>query len=330
MRGLLRIKVRPYYLFHCDPVIGAGHFRTSVWKGLEIMEGLRGHMSGLGIPTYVVDSPHGGGKIPLMPNYLVSAVRRRGRPAQLRGHAGPLPGRGQADTRSSRPRPAASAALLQGDKTALMPGGQRADGPPAEAAAWSTESTAGCGDADGRTDGGDAAADPAAADAAPPTATATRVERLDDGSWQPHDDADERDRTAATARSRAHLRRSAAHSIPECTHANRHRLRPEARRARSPPGCPDDLHEEFDSPVTVAAIADVLRGAGPRRSSSSATAGRSSKPCSTTRRTSCSTSPRARASAARARPACRPSARCSASRTPAPTRSRWPSRSTRT
>src|SRR5215468_6923583 len=53
MRALLRIKVRPYYLFHCDPVIGAGHFRTSVWKGLEIMEGLRGHMSGLGIPTYV-------------------------------------------------------------------------------------------------------------------------------------------------------------------------------------------------------------------------------------------------------------------------------------
>ena len=73
MRALLRIKVRPYYIFHCDPVIGAGHFRTSVWKGLEIMEGLRGHLSGLGIPTYVVDSPHGGGKIPLMPNYLVSA-----------------------------------------------------------------------------------------------------------------------------------------------------------------------------------------------------------------------------------------------------------------
>ena len=73
MRALLRVKIRPYYLFHCDPVTGAGHFRTSVWKGLEIMEGLRGHMSGLAIPTYVVDSPHGGGKIPLMPNYLVSA-----------------------------------------------------------------------------------------------------------------------------------------------------------------------------------------------------------------------------------------------------------------
>jgi lysine 2,3-aminomutase len=73
MRGLLKIKVRPYYLFHCDPVTGAGHFRTSVWKGLEIMEGLRGHISGLGVPTYVVDGMHGAGKIPLMPNYLISA-----------------------------------------------------------------------------------------------------------------------------------------------------------------------------------------------------------------------------------------------------------------
>src|SRR6185436_19789750 len=73
MRALLRIKVRPYYLFHCDPVTGAGHFRTSVWKGLEIIEGLRGHVSGLAVPTYVVDGLHGAGKIPLMPNYLVSA-----------------------------------------------------------------------------------------------------------------------------------------------------------------------------------------------------------------------------------------------------------------
>ncbi len=73
VRGLLRIKVRPYYLFHCDPVTGAGHFRTSVWKGLEIMEGLRGHVSGLAVPTYVVDGTHGAGKIPLMPNYLISA-----------------------------------------------------------------------------------------------------------------------------------------------------------------------------------------------------------------------------------------------------------------
>ena len=87
------------------------------------MEGLRGHMSGLGIPTYVVDSPHGGGKIPLMPNYLVSRLRRRGRPAQLRGHAGPLPGRGQAGDTASRRQTRGVSALLQGDKSALIPEG---------------------------------------------------------------------------------------------------------------------------------------------------------------------------------------------------------------
>jgi lysine 2,3-aminomutase len=74
VRDLLRIKVRPYYLFHCDPVTGAGHFRTSIWKGIEIIEGLRGHVSGLGVPTYVVDGLHGAGKIPVMPNYLISAA----------------------------------------------------------------------------------------------------------------------------------------------------------------------------------------------------------------------------------------------------------------
>ena len=72
-RGLLRQKVRPYYLFHCDPVTGAGHFRTSIGAGIEIIEGLRGHISGLGVPTYVVDAPRGGGKIPVMPNYVLSA-----------------------------------------------------------------------------------------------------------------------------------------------------------------------------------------------------------------------------------------------------------------
>jgi lysine 2,3-aminomutase len=73
VRNLLRIKVRPYYLFHCDPVTGAGHFRTSMWKGMEIIEGLRGHVSGLGVPTYVVDGVYGAGKIPVMPNYVLSA-----------------------------------------------------------------------------------------------------------------------------------------------------------------------------------------------------------------------------------------------------------------
>jgi lysine 2,3-aminomutase len=121
MRALLRIKVRPYYLFHCDPVMGAGHFRTSVWKGLEIMEGLRGHMSGLGIPTYVVDSPHGGGKIPLMPNYMVSASNDA---VILRNYEGMIV-RYQAEDKPLGPqtptRTRGVSALLQGDKTQLVP-----------------------------------------------------------------------------------------------------------------------------------------------------------------------------------------------------------------
>jgi lysine 2,3-aminomutase len=69
---LVRIRVRPYYLYQCDLVEGAGHFRTPVAKGIEIMEGLRGHTSGYAVPQYIVDAPGGGGKIPLMPNYLMS------------------------------------------------------------------------------------------------------------------------------------------------------------------------------------------------------------------------------------------------------------------
>jgi lysine 2,3-aminomutase len=69
---LVRIRVRPYYLYQCDLVEGAGHFRTPVAKGIEIMEGLRGHTSGYAVPQYIVDAPGGGGKIPLMPNYLLS------------------------------------------------------------------------------------------------------------------------------------------------------------------------------------------------------------------------------------------------------------------
>ncbi len=69
---LVRLRVRPYYLYQCDLVAGAGHFRTSVAKGIEIMEGLRGHTSGFAVPQYVIDAPGGGGKIPLMPNYLLS------------------------------------------------------------------------------------------------------------------------------------------------------------------------------------------------------------------------------------------------------------------
>jgi lysine 2,3-aminomutase len=65
---LLQMRVRPYYLYQCDPISGSAHFRTPVEKGLEIIRGLRGFTSGYAVPTYVVDAPGGGGKIPLMPN----------------------------------------------------------------------------------------------------------------------------------------------------------------------------------------------------------------------------------------------------------------------
>lgn len=73
VQKLVRIRVRPYYLYQCDLVEGAGHFRTPVAKGIEIIEGLRGHTSGYAVPTYVVDAPGGGGKIPVMPNYHLSS-----------------------------------------------------------------------------------------------------------------------------------------------------------------------------------------------------------------------------------------------------------------
>ncbi len=72
VQDLVRIRVRPYYLYQCDLVEGAGHFRTPVAKGIEIIEALRGHTSGYAVPTFVVDAPGGGGKIPLGPNYLMS------------------------------------------------------------------------------------------------------------------------------------------------------------------------------------------------------------------------------------------------------------------
>ena len=72
VHDLVRIRVRPYYLYQCDLVHGAGHFRTPIGKGIEIIESLRGHTSGFAVPTYVVDAPGGGGKIPLNPNYLIS------------------------------------------------------------------------------------------------------------------------------------------------------------------------------------------------------------------------------------------------------------------
>ena len=70
-QGLLRIRVRPYYLYQCDPITGSAHFRTPVSRGLEIIRGLRGHTTGYAVPTYVIDAPGGGGKIPLLPDAVL-------------------------------------------------------------------------------------------------------------------------------------------------------------------------------------------------------------------------------------------------------------------
>jgi lysine 2,3-aminomutase len=70
-QGLLKIRVRPYYLYQCDPIPGSAHFRTPVSRGIEIIEGLRGHTSGYAVPTFVIDAPGGGGKIPLLPEYVI-------------------------------------------------------------------------------------------------------------------------------------------------------------------------------------------------------------------------------------------------------------------
>ena len=95
---LLMMRVRPYYIYQCDPISGSAHFRTSVSKGLEIIEGLRGHTTGYAVPTYVIDAPGGGGKIPLQPNYIVG---RDGTAASAACGGCSLPGTGAPPPSSS-------------------------------------------------------------------------------------------------------------------------------------------------------------------------------------------------------------------------------------
>lgn len=71
MHGLLKIRVKPYYLYQADPISGSSHFRTPVSRGVELIRGLRGHTTGYAVPTFVVDAPNGGGKIPIAPDYVV-------------------------------------------------------------------------------------------------------------------------------------------------------------------------------------------------------------------------------------------------------------------
>jgi lysine 2,3-aminomutase len=77
VHDLVRNRVRPYYIYQCDLSQGIGHLRTSVARGIEIIESLRGHTSGYAVPTFVVDAPGGGGKIPVMPQYMISMSERK-------------------------------------------------------------------------------------------------------------------------------------------------------------------------------------------------------------------------------------------------------------
>lgn len=86
-QGMMRLRVKPYYLYQCDPISGSAHFRTPVEKGIEIIRGLRGHTSGYAVPQYVIDAPGGGGKVPIAPDYI---VRREGTSLVLRNYEGKL------------------------------------------------------------------------------------------------------------------------------------------------------------------------------------------------------------------------------------------------
>ncbi len=85
VHGLMRMRVRPYYIYQCDPITGSAHFRTPVAKGVEIVRGLRGHTSGYAVPAFVIDAPGGGGKVPLAPDYVVG---REGGDLLIRNHEG--------------------------------------------------------------------------------------------------------------------------------------------------------------------------------------------------------------------------------------------------
>jgi lysine 2,3-aminomutase len=131
VQELVRIRVRPYYLYQCDLVAGAGHLRTPVAKGIEIMEGLRGHTSGFAVHQYMIDAPGGGGKIPVMPNYVISMSDHK---VVLRNFEGYITtyeeptdyhpeDAAKFDERRPEPGQEGLTALLDGDALFIKPGG---------------------------------------------------------------------------------------------------------------------------------------------------------------------------------------------------------------
>ncbi len=137
VQKLVKNRVRPYYIYQCDLVHGAGHFRTPVAVGIEIIEALRGHTSGFAVPTFVVDAPGGGGKVPIMPQYLLSQSADRvvvrnfeglittyTQPAEYQRHDPALCASCQARGLAPGAREQEGvAALLSGDQLAIIPEG---------------------------------------------------------------------------------------------------------------------------------------------------------------------------------------------------------------
>jgi lysine 2,3-aminomutase len=132
VQELTRIRVRPYYMYQCDLVEGAGHLRTPVAKGIEIMEGLRGHTSGFSVHQYIIDAPGGGGKIPVSPNYLLSMsdhkIILRNYEGYITTYEEPvdyLPSQAAKYKGEKRPEPGQSGVtgLLEGDRIFIKPEG---------------------------------------------------------------------------------------------------------------------------------------------------------------------------------------------------------------
>lgn len=123
VHGLVKMRVRPYYIYQCDLSTGIEHFRTPVSKGIEIIENLRGHTSGYAVPTFVVDAPGGGGKIPVMPNYVISQAPGR---VVLRNYEGVIttytePTDYREEKRDKGNAKEGVAGLLHGDRLAMEP-----------------------------------------------------------------------------------------------------------------------------------------------------------------------------------------------------------------
>ncbi|QUL99629.1 MAG: lysine 2,3-aminomutase [Candidatus Fermentithermobacillus carboniphilus] len=137
VQGLLRIRVKPYYIYQCDLTWGLEHFRTTIGEGLEIMEYLRGHTTGLAVPTYVVDAPGGGGKIPLSPQYILAMGKNT---VVVRNYEGVISGYREPEydpsenldaggkcrlCRSDHRDALGVAGLLAGEKVSLVPQGTK-------------------------------------------------------------------------------------------------------------------------------------------------------------------------------------------------------------